>query len=221
MGPVNRTVDLTRLLGPGMPVYPGDPEVTARPVATHADVGYAVTALGLGTHSGTHVDAPFHLLPHGPTLDRYPVGRFIGRGTILDVRASGEAAGRAIIPELLSSALAAAGGLERGDFALLWTGWDTRFGAGDMLAHPFLTEQAAELLVRARASLVGTDALSVDSSSGGELPVHHQLLRADVLIVENLTGLGQLGPGPVHCAFLPLKLEAADGAPVRAVAWKA
>ena len=75
-------------------------------------------------------------------------------------------------------------------------------------------------LVERGAGLVGTDALNVDATQGGTIHAHAALLGADVLIVENLTGLGALAPGrPYTCAFVPLRLEGADGSPVRAYAF--
>ena len=95
--------------------------------------------------------------------------------------------------------------LEPGDFLLLWTG-------GALLA-----DDAAPLLLDSGAGLVGTDAPSLDEPP---YPAHHLLLGAGLLFAENLTNLDALGPGRVMCAFLPLSLPEADGAPMRAVAWR-
>ncbi len=83
---MRRLIDLTHPLGPDTPVLPGDPPVTATSRATHAGDGYAVLTLCLGTHAGTHVDAPFHMLPEGATLEAVPLSRFVGPAALLDVR---------------------------------------------------------------------------------------------------------------------------------------
>jgi kynurenine formamidase len=80
-----------------------------------------------------------------------------------------------------------------------------------------LTDDAVQTLPATGAGLVGTDAASLDEAP---YPAHHLLLGAGVLLAENLTNLDRLGPGPVTCAFLPLPLVEADGAPMRAVAWR-
>ena len=211
-------VDLTQPVRSGMPVYPGDAQVLVRPQATHETHGYASTRIELGTHSGTHLDAPFHFFAEGTRIDAMPVGRFFGTGLVLDLRH----AGREIDEVGLRAAEAEAdsGGLRPGDFAVLWTGWDTHFGADSMVEHPYLTSAAARALVTSGVSLVATDALNVDPSTGEDYAVHHILLAADVLIVENLRGLDSLGAGRARFAFLPLLIEGADGSPVRAVAWK-
>ena len=87
------------------------------------------------------------------------------------------------------------------------------------LDHPYLAEDAARGLVGRGVALVGTDAFNVDSSTAGTTHAHEILLGADVLIVENLTRLEALEPGrPFTCAFVPLRLEGADGSPIRAFA---
>jgi arylformamidase len=217
-------VDLTLPLFPGMPGQPGDPPVSVAAVRSHESDGYEVAQVCLGTHAGTHLDAPRHFFPEGATLDRYPVNRLVGPGVVVDCRpvpdgrASPtrpgpaqaektplEPAGLGIID---ASALA-----ERlhphpvpyGGFALLWT------------EGALLTVEAAQLLVDAGAILVGTDAPSLDTEP---YPVHRLLLSHGVLLAENLCGFDLLGAGPVTCAFLPLAVADTDGAPVRAIAWR-
>lgn len=208
-------IDLTQPIRSGMPVYPGDLPVAVSLRATHETHGYAASRVEFGTHSGTHLDAPFHFFADGARLDAYPAGRFFGTGLVLDLRRTGREIGESAV----LTAAKEGGGLRPGDFAVVWTGWDAHFGDDDMVEHPYLTSDAARTLVAAGVSLVATDALNVDSSTGADYLVHLILLGADVLIVENLRGLESLGAGRARFAFLPLRLEGADGAPVRAVAW--
>ncbi len=214
--PASDPIDLTQPMGSGMPAYPADPPVEIVAYRSHDTDGYAATQLRLGTHSGTHVDAPSHFLVDGATIDSYPPARFFGAGVVLDLRAGP----RELDEATMRAAATAAGGLETGDFAVLWTGWDTHFGDDFMVEHPFLTPDAAQVLLETGVSLVATDALNVDSSEGGEFPVHPLLLGADVLIVENLRGLAALGSGRAFFAFVPLRLKGLDGSPIRALSWK-
>jgi len=182
-----------------MPVQPGDPPLTLARVRTHGVDGYEVTQICMGSHSGTHVDAPRHFFPEGAPLDRFPLERLVGPGVVLDYRpAAGGDAGQLF--EQLRRCPVPPGGL-----ALLWTE-----GAP-------LSMKAAQVLLDAGVGLVGTDAPSLD---GAPYKAHLLLLGKDVLIVENLRGLERLGPGPVACAFLPLAITGTDGAPIRAVAWR-
>jgi len=202
----------------GMPLFRSDPSVEIIPRLTHAEHGYSVTEIRMGTHAGTHMDAGYHFFADKPTLDQYPVERFVGSGVVLDLRA--QPADTAVASETLRVAIAASGGLRAGDFALLWHGWDAHFGGDLMWRNPYLSEEAAKLLVDAGVTLVGTDTPNVDSSTDlTAFPAHTMLLGNGLLIVENLRALGRVGIGRVDCAFLPLPLTQTDGAPVRAIAW--
>jgi arylformamidase len=204
--------DLTHPLVKGMPVLDGDPPVAMTPALSHEVDGYAVTNISLGSHSGTHLDAPRHFHVGGKTLDEYPIDRFVRPGVVLDVRnAEGGVRHRAgpaepaMIDDVLLAERLHASPARPGGFVLLWT------------EGALLTPAAALLLVDAGVVLVGTDGTSLDEEP---YPVHGLLLGHDVLIAENLCGLDRLGPDPVTCAFLPLAVAEADGAPARAIAWR-
>lgn len=210
--PERDIIDLSHTVRTGMPVFPGDPAVGLRPV--EALEPWRVTSLELGTHSGTHIDAATHLVPGGTPIDRYPLERFVLRAYVVRTDA-GEGAAlewpqlAGVLPVDLT-----------GHAVLLNTGWDRFWGTATALRHPYLSEAAAAGLAGRGAGLVGTDALNVDATECGTTHAHAVLLGADVLIVENLTGLDALIPGrPYVCAFVPLKLDGADGSPIRAYAF--
>jgi arylformamidase len=204
-------VDLSRALESGMPVFPGDPEVELEPAG--ALPPWRVTRLHLGTHSGTHIDAASHFVPGGTTIDRYPLERFVLPALVAPIDAG---AGEAITWSSLAAVLP---GQLDGLAVLLRTGWDAHWGSDQALGHPYLSEEAASALVAHGVRLVGTDALNVDATEAGTTHVHAALLGADVLIVENLTGLDALESGRTYlCVFVPLRIEGADGSPIRAYA---
>ncbi len=199
-------VDLSRPVAVGTPVFPGDPEFSAEPATTIAADGFAVTRLGLGTHTGTHVDAPVHVHPDGATLDELPLGLFAGPALVLDV------SGRSVVD--VDQVRDAEG--ER--IVLLHTGWDAFAGTGREFDHPFLTPAAAGFLRAGGTRTVGIDTASVDAPDS--LAAHRVLLgtRADPgVLVENLRGLGGLPPRVEFFAF-GWALSGGDGSPVRAVA---
>ncbi|MDH6704697.1 arylformamidase [Kitasatospora sp. MAA19] len=239
-------VDLTHQVTTAMPVYPGDPAVLLEPALTTATAGVNVLALHLGSQSGTHVDAPYHVDVTWPTLDGLPLERFTGPAVLADLR--GLAPRAAVTPELLAPALERAG---EGSVLLLATGWARHWGTDAYLAHPALTAAAAEAIVAAGVRTVGVDALSVDptpdpgpgdravaalladltdehdqpAADEPTLAAHRVLLGAPGggVIAENLTDLralldAQEAGRPVEVSLFPLRLVAADGAPVRAVA---
>ncbi|MDF5752734.1 cyclase family protein [Spongiactinospora sp. TRM90649] len=212
-------VDLSVPIETGMPVYPGDPEVTVSPALTAAADGVNVLRVHLGSQSGTHVDAPNHIDDSLPGLDALPLDRFFGPATVADVR--GLPPGAAIGPESLAPAL------RPGHILLIATGWSDYWGTGHYLSHPHLTAEAARLIVGSGVRTVAIDALSVDPTPPDEkgefLPAHRVLCGAHAVIAENLRNLGTVlaerPDGPFEVSLLPLRLAgAADGAPVRAVA---
>lgn len=207
-------LDLTHPIAPGMPCYPGTEPPVFRRAFTLAEHGYAEQRLTLLTHTGTHLDAPAHMLPDGATLDHYPGAYFVGLAAVLDVSA---AAGRELTTEFLQRQIQKYDDL---DFVLLATGWSDRWGQASYFeGFPVLGTDAARWLVRRGLRGVGIDAVSVDAADSVDFPVHRILLGGGLVIVENLTGLRALCGRRCQFCCLPLKIAGADGAPVRAVAW--
>ncbi|GAA0259178.1 cyclase family protein [Haladaptatus pallidirubidus] len=214
--------DCSHSLHSGATVYPGDPPVNCTPHATHKADGYRVTDLELGTHSGTHVDAPRHTEPEGRTLDSFPIETFVFDALLVDCREkeAREPIRPADLPESTDD-----------DLLVFYTGWDAHWGTDDYFNHPYLTAETARWCAN-HDYHVGIDALNVDPTPsenatdepGPEdadeptgVPAHHELLETDHLIVENLTNLDGL-PRRFALSALPLSVRNADGAPIRAVA---
>lgn len=198
-------VDLTHKISDGMPVFPGDPAVRIEPAASFDVAGNLGHALSIGTHTGTHIDAPAHILHGGKTLDRFPTDKLIGRGKYL--RVSG--------PEIDLDAVKSSG-VEAGDILIIDTGTAARFGQPDYYSvYPVLTEDAARYLAATGIRMVGADVCSFDKDKA--FPVHKILLENDVLIIENLTQLQDLAAVEFKIYALPLRLDL-DGAPARVIA---
>ncbi|WP_269433630.1 cyclase family protein [Nonomuraea sp. SBT364] len=208
-------VDLSVPVVTGMPVYPGDPEVALTPALTTGRDGVNVLRLHLGSQSGTHVDAPYHVDDSLPRLGALPLERFAGPAAVVDARGLGPRA--PITPERFA---ALPGGAA---IVLVATGWSAHWGSEAYLAHPYLTEEAAALLVAAGVRTVGIDALSVDPTPAADFPAHRVLCGAHAVVAENLTGLDRLleaqaAGRAIEVWLMPIRLDGADGAPVRAVA---
>ncbi|USZ69701.1 cyclase family protein (plasmid) [Halorussus salilacus] len=211
------TRDLSHPLDDDVTVYPGDPAVERAPAATHEADGYRVTEIRMGSHAGTHVDAPSHTEPDGGTLDAFDAARFAFDARLVDC--SDKRAREPIRPGDLPDDPDA-------DLLAIRTGWADEWGSDAYYDHPYLSEAAARACAE-NGCCVGVDALSVDPSPSargterdGEpagVPAHHTLLGSERLIVENLTGLSGL-PDRFELRAYPLPLPDADGAPVRAVA---
>lgn len=209
-----RLIDLSHPIRAGMPVWPGDPAVAVETAATIATHGYNLARLQLGSQTGTHVDAPFHVDDALPTLDELPLERFCGPGRLVDLRGHVGAISPAHLPPL-----------RPGDVLLLHTGTSARWNTPGYAEHPWLDEPAARAIVAAGVRTVGIDAPSVDRPGDAALPAHHVLAAAHAVIVENLTNLDALaapaaadGGRPATIWLLPLPLAGTDGAPARVVA---
>ncbi len=201
-----RIFDITRPIYHGMPVYEGDPEVAVRPYAVLADgAPAAVSHLSMGTHTGTHVDAPAHFLSGAPGVDRLPLEVLVGPARLYDLPGPGHIGAASLRDlDLRSSAR-----------LLLKTpnsrqAFEGRFRPD----YTALMGDAAHLLVEAGVRLVGLDGPSADPYASEEFPAHRILLRAGVVILESLD-LSAVPPGEYELLCLPLKIRDADGAPAR------
>lgn len=195
--------DITRTLRVGAAPFPGDPAFEKEGLVSG---GTRISRLTMSSHAGTHLDAPAHVFAGGLTLDRYPVDRFVLTALVVDVRG----VGRIGTNEL------AAKGIENVHAVLFKTQFDLVPHEEKPDCWALLAPEAAEHLVRAGISLVGTDAVSIDAGSDSCLPVHRVLLGADVLVLEDCD-LSCVPEGRYELFCLPLRIEGADGAPCRAV----
>jgi len=204
-------VDLSVPLRTGMPAYPGDAPFEMKPMLRIADgKGCNLSALQMGTHTGTHVDPPWHFVEDGARVDELPLDLLIGKAYVADIRG---------VPAVTARLLAEASVPEDAERLLIRT--DNSFGAWDQPAFQpdfvYLAPDAAEWIVQRGIRLVGIDYLSVEQFRAPQPLTHHTLLGAGVIVVEGLN-LRELKPGWVRFICLPLRIEGGDGAPARAVA---
>lgn len=218
-----RIVDLSHPIRSGMQVYPGDPEVRVDTVATVAEDGYQVASLQLGSHTGTHLDAPLHSVPGAAAVDGIDLARLVGTAVVVDCR--GREPHAVIAWDDVGQPVRDAVGRASDDgvdtvMVLFSTGWSRHFGTRHYLEHPVLAADVAEGLLAAGITLMGTDTLSPDSTlrNDGALPFHALFQGAGGLILENLTNLAAVDWAHPLVSVLPLALAGVDGSPVRAVA---
>jgi kynurenine formamidase len=207
--------ELSHRITSGMQVYPGDPGVDLGLALELARDGVDVTQLHLGSHTGTHLDAPSHTVPGGRTTGRVGLDELVGEALV--VHLEGLAPRQRYGLDELASALGGEVPRRVPQIVVVDTGWASRFGTDAALEHPALDPDAAAELLRRGMRLLAVDTLSPDPTGGDGFPVHDVVLGGDALIVENLTGLEGL-PERVRIGFFPLPIDA-DGAPVRAVAF--
>ncbi|WP_380169202.1 cyclase family protein [Jannaschia sp. R86511] len=218
-------VDLSVPVGPGTAVYPGDPEPRLQVHSSIAREGFNLLSVSMGSQTGTHVDAPYHVLASGRSVDEVDLGRFAGPGVVVD--ATGLPPRGRITRDHLDPVRERIG---PGVVVLLRTDWSAHRGRPGYFDHPFLDPDACRELLAAGVRTIGIDAISLDEThldgpAGADpagppaLPCHHLVAAAGGVIAENLTDLVRLERlrDPLVCLF-PVRLTGADGAPVRAVA---
>lgn len=208
-----QVIDLSHPITTGMPVYPGATSPLLTTISTVATHGYRERRITLYSHTGTHVDAPAHMLAGARTLDAMDIQQFVGPSCVVDVSTRNKPLLECMDLEPVSDIIA------RSEFVLLrtdhaqWWGMESYFES-----YPALSAQAAEWLTKFRLKGFGVDAISVDRADSKNFPVHKILLASDMILIENLTQLHLLPTTGWVFSCLPLKLEGADGSPVRAVA---
>jgi len=199
-------LDISVPLGPGVVVWPGhEPVAFSHFHGVHDEAPYTVTRLDIGSHTGTHVDAPFHFSAGGVTVDQLALDALIGEARVLDLRGV-----EAIGADLL--AVLPLDGVSR---VILKTDNSRWIRTGPIPDRPaYLTEEGARRLVDQGVRLVGFDGLSIDHIE--KAGAHLLLLRAGVVIMESVD-LSDVPAGDYHLICLPLRIANGDGAPARAV----
>ena len=204
-----KVYDLTHTIKNDMPVYPGTEQPKLTTACTIEAAGYRETLLHMFSHTGTHMDAPAHMLLDGAALDSYGADKFAGTAVVVDCRGH----------ESISLPLLQSYDLNGVDFVLFCTGWDKKWGSPDYYAgFPCLTADAAAHLAALPLKGVGEDSISLDPCDSVDFPNHITLLGADFVNTENLTGLDALIGRRFTFVTLPLKFENSDGCSCRAIA---
>ncbi|HDR73050.1 MAG TPA: cyclase family protein [Methanoculleus sp.] len=193
-------IDITRDLGEHTPMYPGDTPFSMERIDKE---NYTTHALSLGTHTGTHIDAPAHFIAGGRTVDALALSTLIGNAWVADL--SGE--GPALLPRHFASCPE---GMERVLVKTSFSGQQA-FSAD----YPSLSHDAAEYLASRGILLIGVDTPSVEAFSG-DGSLHRFLLGRNIIVIE-LLDLSAVQEGQYCMIALPLRLAGLDGAPARVV----
>jgi len=223
-----KVIDISRTIQADMEMYPGDagPQITKVSGLDEGD-SYNTSRITLGTHTGTHVDPPLHLIRDRAGIDRLPMNTLVGNARVLDLSS-------------INSPIEAGdiGPLEAGEIILLKGGRGGSGGSGDSgdlgdlvvsdgsadsdsSAGPgaswgaYLSAACARYLVDIGIKTIGTDAISIGALDE-EYEVHHTLLDAGIVVIEGLE-MPDVEAGHYFLVCLPLKIANGDGGPARAV----
>lgn len=215
-----KIIDLSLPIEEGMMTFPTHwhPVVEVTMLGRHGIEGRETRKVAMGTHTGTHADAPRHFIPDGGSIDEIPLDVLIGPATVVDFTDCRP------LQEINAADIQ---GKLRGKVPrrlILRTGWSEYFGNLKFYnEYPFLSENSAPWLVEQGVQLIAMDTPSPDNpvhsrGTAKDSPNHKVLLGAGVVLVEYVCNLKAITAPEVELIVLPLKLKGCDGSPVRCVA---
>ena len=210
-----KVIDLTQMISDDMPVFPGTAPASLEVVNTYETDGFRETLFRMTSHTGTHMDAPYHLFPERKKLDEMAVAQFVGKALVIDCTDVAE--GGIIGMERIEAVKEMA---DEAEFLLFRTGWDVNWGKDKYFgAYPVVSKEICQYALDSGKKGLGFDTIGIDPVVEMDLPRHKMLLsQMDIVIIENLTNLGEIGDGLFTFAALPLRYKDADGSPIRAIA---
>lgn len=203
-------IDLSHPLEHGQQTFPSDPKLSIIPHGNTKTLRYNITQITMGSHQGTHLDAMYHFLDDGKTLDQMPLDWFYGPAHLLRIP---KEANENITPE---DFLPYEHLLVKGAKIIFETGWHKHFGAENFFSDfPSLSQEAARFLADKNIRMLGMD---MPTPGKDWFELHHDiLLPKEIVIVESLAHLDQV-PDQFTFIGFPLNIKGRDGSPIRAVA---
>jgi kynurenine formamidase len=210
-----KIVDLTLEITSDMITFPGYPAPTFIKWSKFDIQGYASEVMFLSTHTGTHMDAPFHFNPDGLTIDQVEINRYICNNTIL-LKIQKNSNQMITSQDIIHNSNYE---IREKDTVVFSTGWENRIKEKDnyMKNNPGLSKDAAEYLVEKKVNAVAIDSPNIDIGTDSALTVHKVLLSNQILVIENLCNLYRLDNQKFTLLITPLKLVGASGSPIRAI----
>lgn len=206
-----KVIDLSHAINSNMSTYTKDEKFKCYDIASIEKDGYNEKLLKLCTHTGTHIDAPNHMINKGKTIDEFNINDFIGVAFIIDISNL-----KKVCVEDLTTYKDK---ISNCDFVILKTGWDKYWGTDNYLkGFPTLTEEAAKWLCKFNIRGIGTDTISIDAFDSIDFEIHNTILSRGIIIIENITNLDKVIEEEFTLVATPLNIENGDASPVRAIA---
>ncbi len=202
-------IDASVPLRSGMVHWPDNPPVRVERMLDieHGDAAN-VSTISMGSHTGTHMDAPLHFVRGGKGLDEMPLDAAIGRARVIEIHD----------PESVNPCDLRSHEIRSGERILFKTRNSARVWHKEAFVEDFvyISKEAARYLAACAVRTVGIDYLSVGGFLRDGVETHQALLEAGIWIIEGLD-LSRVEPGEYELICLPLKVERSDGAPARAI----
>ena len=211
-----KPIDLSLTISESIPSFPGSPTPQFINWSDIQIDGYNLELLFLSSHTGTHLDAPYHFVKDGLKINQISLDRLIGQGIIIKLKKSKNVP----ITKLDITTFEKKNGLiPNYSSVFFYTGWQKNLKKQNYFTeNPGLDTSSAKYLVSKKINLVGIDSPSIDLGKDESFNVHHILSKNNILIVENLANMNKIQLKKFTFTILPLKLKDATGSPVRAIA---
>ena len=212
-----KIIDLTLTISNKIPTFPGSPQPNFIPWEKIKDDGYNLELLFLSSHTGTHLDAPYHFLEKGAKIHEISLKKLVSNAVLIKSRKkSNESVTKTDIQKFQKKH----GKIASFSSVIFYTGWQRNLQKKYYFTkNPGLSVSAAKYLASKKVSLVGIDSPSIDLGTDSKFSVHQIFAKKGMLIVENLANLEKIKSSKFHLVVLPLKLKNATGSPVRAIAF--
>ena len=211
-----KVIDLTLTISEQIPTFPGSPQPNFINWETLEKDGYNLELLFLSSHTGTHIDAPYHFLKDGQKIHQIVTRRLVTEAILIKIR---KGANQSITKDDIQKFERKYGKIDDGSTVIFHTGWQKNLKKESyFLTNPGLAVSAAKYLASKKVNLVGIDSPSIDLGKDSKFSVHRILAKSGILIVENLSNLEKINSEMFHLIVAPLKLKNATGSPVRAMA---
>ena len=215
-----RIIDLTMNIEEGMQTFAAHwhPFVEITQLGRHGIENRETRKIVMGTHTGTHMDAPRHFIRNGETVENIPLEQLVGKATVVNLSHAED------FQEIGLDDLKTAIGDHPLERLIIRFDWDQQLGKSKYYTdHPFLSEEVCRWLVKNGCRLIALDSPQPDNPKNGrgakkDAPNHKILLGNNVIIVEYLINIREIRQTEVQLVVAPLKIKEGDGAPVRCFA---
>ena len=212
-----KILDLTLTISNKIPTFPGSPQPNFIPWEKIKDDGYNLELLFLSSHTGTHLDAPYHFLEKGSKIHEISLKKLVSNAVLIKSR---KKRNETITKTDIQKFEKKHGKITGFSTVIFCTGWQRNLQKDYYFTkNPGLSVSAAKYLASKKISLIGIDSPSIDLGTDSKFSVHQIFAKKGMLIVENLANLEKIKSSKFHLVVLPLKLKNATGSPVRAIAF--
>ncbi|MBM3896346.1 MAG: cyclase family protein [Thaumarchaeota archaeon] len=211
-----KAIDLTLTISQTIPTFPGSPKPKFITWSKLKKDGYNLELLFFSSHTGTHIDAPYHFVETGMKIHEIPLERLISDAVLIKIK---KEKNQSIQKADIVNFEKTHGKIQDKSTVIFFTGWQKNLEKTNYFTeNPGLLASAATYLTLKNTNLVGIDSPSIDMGKNKNFPAHKILSKNNVLIVENLANLEKISAQNFKLIVLPLKLKNTTGSSVRAVA---